>query len=90
MELLVNLVLDGKTVAIPTEAASDVVTSGARKTSNNILDGTRENVTVMRQASGKRRSVVKDVFRATFAAPQLLLERISLAPVLEDSLFLRI
>ena len=48
LELLVDLVLDGKTVTIPTEAASDVVAGGTRKTSNDILDGTREDVTVMR------------------------------------------
>ena len=87
-ELLVDLVFDGKAVTIPAEAAGDVMTGGTRETSDDIFDGSRENVAVMGQAGGEGWAVVEDVLRAAFAASQLLLERISLLPVPEDSFFL--
>ena len=76
-------------MAIPAEAAGDVMPGGTRKSSHYILDGASEDMPVVRQACGEGRAVVEDILRAALTAPQLLLKGIGIVPVLEDGFLLR-
>ena len=87
-KLLVYLVFNRKAVTIPTETPSHVMSSGTSKSRNHVFDSSRENVTIVRKASRKRRPIIKYIFRATLAAPQLFLERIGFLPVFQNGLFL--
>jgi hypothetical protein len=62
---------------------------GARKTCHDILDGASEDMPVVGQACGEGRTVIEYILGAALTAPQLLLERVSLVPVLEDGFLLR-
>ena len=87
-KLLVYLVFNRKAVTIPTETPSHVMSSGTSKSRNHVFDSSRENVTIVRKASRKRRPIIKHIFRATLAPPQLFLERIGFLPVFQNGLFL--
>ena len=87
-KLLVYLVFNRKAVTIPTETPSHVMSSGTSKSRNHVFDSSRENVTIVRKASRKRRTIIKHIFRATLAPPQLFLERIGFLPVFQNGLFL--
>ena len=50
-------------VAIPTEATFNVIAALVRETRDAILDGSCENVPIVRQARGKRRAIVEDIGR---------------------------
>ena len=42
----------------------------------------------MREASGKGRAIIEDVFRFPFTATQLFVERVKLIPKFQDCIFL--
>ena len=48
-EFFVDLVLHRQAVAVPSEAASDVVPRGALVASHRVLDGARQDVPVVRE-----------------------------------------
>mmetsp|Transcript_25713 Transcript_25713/g.37932 ORF Transcript_25713/g.37932 Transcript_25713/m.37932 type:complete len:323 (-) Transcript_25713:161-1129(-) len=73
-ELLINFVLNGEPVAVPSEAARHVVPGLVRISGDGVLDGPGQNVAVMRPAGGKRRSVVERVQRPALAEFQRRLE----------------
>ena len=54
VELLVDLVLDRKTVAVPTSATLDAVTVHSGVTGHSVLDGTSQNVTWERKGDKER------------------------------------
>jgi len=59
VELLVDLVLDGEAVAVPSRAAGDVVSGLAGVAGDDVLDGSGEDVSVVGEAGGEGRSVVE-------------------------------
>ena len=59
--LLVDLLLDGEAVTVPSEAATDVAPLHGEVARDNVLDRRRDKVAVMRQARGERRAVIEDV-----------------------------
>ena len=87
-ELLVDLVLDGQAMAVPAEAARDVVAGGGLVARDDVLDGAGEDVAVVRQARGERRAVVEDVLGLALGAPQLRGERVQVLPQLQRLLLL--
>jgi hypothetical protein len=91
VEHLVNLVFDGQAVSIPSESSFNMVSRRIGVTRHHILDGTQEQVSVMRQTSGERRTIVESEFAISLALfepllAQLLtgLERIDGSPELQD------
>jgi len=62
-KLLVDLVLDGEAVAIPAEAARDVMAGHGLVARDDVLDCAGEDVTVVREAGGEGRAIVEDVLR---------------------------
>lgn len=53
--------LDREAVAVPAEAARDVVASHGLVARDDVLDGTGEDVAVVGQAGGKWGPIVEDV-----------------------------
>jgi hypothetical protein len=88
-QLLVNLMLNRKTVAVPTKSSRDMVASGASKTGDNVFNCTSKDVAVVRQPRRERRAVIKYILRASFATFELLLECIVFLPKTKDSFFLQ-
>mmetsp|Transcript_18800 Transcript_18800/g.42969 ORF Transcript_18800/g.42969 Transcript_18800/m.42969 type:complete len:376 (+) Transcript_18800:4408-5535(+) len=62
VEHFVDFLLDGQTVAIPSRSPADLLAVHGRVTGDGVLDGTREDVTVMRQSRGKGGTVEEDEF----------------------------
>ena len=58
-ELLLHLVLDGKTVAVPAPVPEDPAALHRLVSRNDVLDCSRNKVAVMRMACGERRSVIE-------------------------------
>ena len=75
-------------MAIPAETSSDMMPSRTGEPGYHVFNGSRENVTVVGKACCKRGSIIKHIFRATLAPPQLFLERIGFLPVFQNGLFL--
>jgi hypothetical protein len=86
VEAAVDLVLDGQTVAVPAEAASDVIAVHRLVAGDNVLYGAGEDVAVVREPRGEGRPVIEDVLRLVLGALQLGLEGLYLRPQLEDLL----
>mmetsp|Transcript_5114 Transcript_5114/g.7795 ORF Transcript_5114/g.7795 Transcript_5114/m.7795 type:complete len:530 (-) Transcript_5114:157-1746(-) len=86
--LLVDLVLDGQAVAIPSESSLAVMSGLSGISGHAVLDGTSGDVSVMREASSERRPIVEGVGLPAFREFELLVESIDLRPVGEDLLFL--
>eukprot|EP00966_Prymnesium_polylepis_P237473 5492223-Prymnesium_polylepis.2 len=59
VERLVDLKLDRQPVAVPPEAALDVVARLVSVAADDVLDGAGEDVAVVRQTRGERRAVVE-------------------------------
>ena len=87
-ELLVDLKLDREAVAIPSEPPLDVEPLLVPVAGHNVLDGARQQVTVVRQTRRERRAVVERVPRAAFALLQRRLKGVNLLPELERLLLL--
>mmetsp|Transcript_6466 Transcript_6466/g.14027 ORF Transcript_6466/g.14027 Transcript_6466/m.14027 type:complete len:811 (-) Transcript_6466:137-2569(-) len=82
VELLVDLVLDGEAVAVPSRAAGDVVSGLAGVAGDDVLDGSGEDVSVVGEAGGEGRSVVEgELLIASIDAQRILfLERFLFRP----------
>ena len=89
-KLLVNFIFNRKSVTIPSETSGHMMPSRAGKSGNHVFDGSSKNVTVVGKACCKRGAIIKHIFRATLASPQLLFECIGPFPIFEDRLFLSI
>lgn len=86
VEAAVDLVLDGQAVAVPAEAASNVIAVHGLVAGYNVLYGAGEDVAVVREPRGERRTVIEDVLGLVLGALQLGLECLYLRPQLEDLL----
>lgn len=64
-QLLLNLVLDGETVSVPTETSFDMISLHGPITRDDVLDGRGQQVTVVRQSGREWRSIVEGVSLAT-------------------------
>lgn len=62
VKLLINLIFDGKAVTIPPGTTGDVMTGLAGVASDYILDGAREDVSVVRKTGGEGWTIVEGVF----------------------------
>ncbi len=76
-----------KSVAVPTETAGNLLALHGPVTRNDILDGTGEQVTVVRKARCKRRTIVEGVRFGFRTAVKGLLEAFVLVPQAEHALF---
>ena len=76
-----------KAVAVPTEAAGNLLALHGPVTRNDILDGTGKQVTVVRKARCKRRAIVEGIGFGFRTGVQRLLERFILIPQAEHALF---
>ncbi len=85
-QLLVDLELDGQAVAVPAEAAHDVVASHVGIPSDGVLDGTGEQMAVVGQTSSERRSIVEGVLGQALRLLERSLERIEALPEALDIL----
>lgn len=88
VELLINLVLDGEAVAVPAEAARDVVAGHRLVARDDVLDGAGEYVAVVREAGGEGGAVVEDVLGEVLGESELSLEGFDFGPVVENLLLL--
>mmetsp|Transcript_34929 Transcript_34929/g.100596 ORF Transcript_34929/g.100596 Transcript_34929/m.100596 type:complete len:261 (-) Transcript_34929:130-912(-) len=86
VELLINLILHGKTVAIPSSSAIHMLSCHCSISSHSILDGASKNVPIVRKTSGERRTIVEGVLFVPSFQTQLILttKRIFLLPLLDD------
>jgi hypothetical protein len=96
VEHLVNLVFDGQAVGIPSESSFDMMSGRIGVTRHHVLDGTQEQVSVMRQTGGERRTIVESEFAISLALlepllAQLLtgLERVNGSPEFENLFVVR-
>ena len=83
LQLLVDLVLDGETVAVPPEPALDVVSSLGGPAADHILDGSRCDVTVVGSPGCEGRPIVESIRFEAFSLCELLLEGVDFVPILE-------
>jgi hypothetical protein len=88
-EFLLRQRLDGQAVAIPAEAAFDVIAAHRPVARHDVLDRPRQQVAVVRQARREGRPVIKHVFRRPLAAAQRFLKRVDLLPIPEHVLLQR-
>ena len=86
-QLLLRLQLGRKAVAVPAEDARDVVAGHGAVARDDVLDVASEQVAVVRQAIGERRTVVEDVFLIALAVVKAGLEGVVLLPVLQYLFF---
>ena len=86
-ELLVDLVLNGQTVAVPTESTVDIVTGRVSVSGDDILDGTCEEMAIVGKAGSEGRAVVEAEGFPALALLEGCLEGVDGAPV-SDDLFL--
>lgn len=87
-ELAVDLVLNREAVAVPAEAAGDVVAGHGVEAGDDVLDGAGEDVAVVRETGGEGRAVVEDVFGLILGAGELGLEGLDVGPEGEDGFLL--
>ena len=83
-ELLLDFELDRQPVAVPAPSPWDVVSAHREVSRDDVFDVGRENVAVVRQARGKRRTVVEDVLRPALARLDGAFEGSLRLPALED------
>ncbi|EPY28156.1 hypothetical protein STCU_05273 [Strigomonas culicis] len=86
-ELLVDLKLDWQTVTVPAKAAHNVVACLVGKARDDILDGAGENMTVVGETGGERRTVIEGVRLPALRELDRGLEGILFFPHCEDLLF---
>lgn len=75
-------------MAVPAESTRDVVAGHGLVPRHDVLDGTGEDVAVVRETGGERRPVVEDVLGEVLGSLELSLEGIDLSPEREYILFL--
>lgn len=75
-------------MAVPAEAAGDVVAGHGVEAGDDVLDSAGEDVAVVREAGGEGRAVVEDVFGLILGAEKLSLEGLDVGPEGEDGFFL--
>ena len=85
---LVDLILNGKTVAVPTESPLAVVARLGGIASHHVFDGACSDVAVVREACGEGWAVVEGVGLPALGKPQLLVEGIDVMPKFERVFFL--
>ena len=73
-------------MAVPAEAASDVEAVHGLVPGDDVLDGAGQDVAVVRESGGERRTVVENVLRRVFGPFELSLEGLDLRPEAEDFL----
>jgi hypothetical protein len=88
LQLLVDLILDRQTVAIPPEPSRNGVSSLGGVSADDVLDGSSCDVSVVRSSSGEGRTIVESVWREMSVLLQLFLEGVSILPILKNFLFL--
>ena len=86
-QLLLRLQFGGQAVAVPAEDASDLLALHGLVARDDVLDVARQQVTVMRQAVGEGRAVIKDIFLVALAGANGFVEGAVLLPVLQHVLF---
>ena len=90
-QFLLGLKLGRQTVRIPTEHTIDLATLHGLVTRNHILGVTGQQVAVMRQAVGERRTVEEHEFVLAVIAGRTafngLLESVVLLPIIKDGFF---
>ena len=90
-QLLLGFKLGRKTVRVPTEHTVDLVALHGLVARNHILGVAGQQVAVMRQTVGERRSVEEDEFVLAVIAGRTafngLLESIVLLPIIKDGFF---
>jgi len=80
-QLLVNFILNRKPMTIPTKPPLDMVTSLVSIASHNILDGSSQDVPVVRQARGERWPIVENVGLLPFRPLHCLRESLDVSPI---------
>ena len=80
LQLLLHLVLDREAVAVPAERAFAVFAAHGLVARDHVLDRAGEDVAVVRQAGGERRSVVEQEFGIAFPVPDGLFKDAVLFP----------
>ena len=70
LELFFHFIFDRKPVAVPAECTFAVFPAHRLVTGDNVLDGSREEVSVMRQPGCERRTVVEYEFIVSFPVLQ--------------------
>lgn len=75
-------------MAVPAEAARDVVAGHGLVASDDVLDCAGEDVAVVREAGGEGRAVVEDVLRHVLGEGELGFEGIDSGPEFENGVFL--
>mmetsp|Transcript_37061 Transcript_37061/g.94824 ORF Transcript_37061/g.94824 Transcript_37061/m.94824 type:complete len:440 (-) Transcript_37061:3-1322(-) len=90
VEFLVDDALYWHTVAVPAEPPLNVIAALVRMAAHHVLDGTGQDVPVVRQAGSEGGPIVEVERLLALRLPQALLERIDIFPILERGLlFLR-
>ena len=84
IQLFLHLVLDRQPVAVPAETALDVLATHRLVARHHILDGSGEQVAVVRQPGRERRAVVEDEFIAAAALFERFVKNFRLLPEFED------
>ena len=79
-ELLLDDDLGRQPVAVPSEPSLDASATHRLIARHGVLDEAGQQVTVVRQPVGKRRTVVEDVLVGIGATTDRLLERVVLGP----------
>ena len=87
VQIFFHFVLDRQTVAVPAEGAFAIFAQHGLVTGNDILDRAGEEVSVVGQTGGERRTIVEDVFRIAFAVLKGFFKRAVLLPELERGFF---
>nr|POF06698.1 hypothetical protein CFP56_47071 [Quercus suber] len=75
-------------MAVLAEAASDVEAVHGLVLGDDVLDGAGEDVAIVRESGGKRRTIVENVLRRVFGPVELSLEGLDLRPEAEDFLLM--
>ena len=88
-QLALDFELGGQPVGVPAEAALHLIAAHRAVPRDDVLDVAGEQMTIVRQAVGERRSVVKHVFRGPVPAGDGGAEGVIVEPVLEDLGFQR-
>ena len=82
VEDFINLILYGKSVAIPSESSWNEMTGLGSVTANNVFDCTSSDVSIMRSTSCKWWSIIESVGREVFGFLELEFEGINFFPIL--------
>ena len=81
---LVDFLLDGKPVTVPSEAPQHVAPLHGPVARHNVFQDRADEVAVVGQTGGERRTVVEDVGLLLFGARQRLAEHVVILPVRQD------